>query len=223
MSIGRGTNNIFDVRTLLKKDLVKRGLRFGLVSLGYCNITLPKGGMCWKIRPLYFYVFVYHNFITLPLYKKRWILLLCRIATAQICLALGWPGIGYAGCNSWESRSKGLKRSQIPDEQAWILGCRLARITQRFEYKQIWNGALGLSWFNLLGRWTHVFRISERTRFSRVLKLLRICSCPFLFRQLTRAMYFGRCQAFTLGCDSSWSSGRAQGQPHEEKMLFFRI
>ena len=71
MSIGRGTNNIFDVRTLLKKDLVKRGLRFGLVSLGYCNITLPRGGMCWKIRPLYFYVFVYHNFITLPLYKKK--------------------------------------------------------------------------------------------------------------------------------------------------------
>ena len=52
MSIGRGTNNIFDVRTLLKKDLVKRGLRFGLVSLGYCNITLSRGGMCWKIHPL---------------------------------------------------------------------------------------------------------------------------------------------------------------------------
>ena len=47
-----GTNNTFDVRTLLEKDLVKRGLRFGLVTRLWYHWDIVI--LHWKIRPLYF-------------------------------------------------------------------------------------------------------------------------------------------------------------------------
>ena len=163
---------------------------------------------------MYLCIYVYHNFITLPLYKKDGSC--CLAESLRPRFVWHWAGQGLAtrvvtaenrGAKGWKVLR--LQTSKREFSVVGLQGSRSGLSTSRFEMElSVW--VCSISWVvelmysePLKNNVLQSVKVAQNMTYS-------ICSCPFLFRRLTRAMYFGRCQAFTLGWDSSWSSGRAQ-------------